>query len=366
MSNTPEPDGMEVSSAQEELREGEKLYTPRWSGCVGLFNDGIDLDSRKNEEVHYRKHVIIGREWDEGMSLEEYRSRATEHLDDLDDETVLEFCQADDLAVVKYNLDTGELGIARRDDGSIKTFFRPNDIYYILRKVDAGAWGEPDIIDGYESGIDSSDFAGDPQKNYLFDRLEALALELPPQAHSLVATIAAGEELNEGDLVLLLARFGECRFIVYELHRRILTEEQSDLAFSLRKKIVGAVASFEALERYRNEELTGWTRVSLEGQIVKQEVLWNQAADLITNYDEFDNSLIERELIGYALLELKVLQLHRRMLTLDIPTYEQRLRRNDIHLRSVFYRLAQQFGYRSMNPVWPETFFWRQMATNLD
>jgi hypothetical protein len=78
----------------------------------------------------------------------------------------------------------------RRDDGLIKTFFRPNDAHYVLRKVDSGLWGEPAIADGFESSVQSSDFADDPQNFYLFSRLEELAMELPQQAHEMVAAFA--------------------------------------------------------------------------------------------------------------------------------------------------------------------------------
>lgn len=364
MLNIQEPDDIKAPLEDEDQFLAAQSYTPRWSGCAGWFSEGGEKDSRKNGDAHFHKHVVIGREWDEIGSPEEYLTRAAQHLDDLNEEAVLEFCQRDDLAVVKYNLDTGELGIARRDDGLIKTFFRPNDIYYILRKVDAGYWGEPDIVDGYEHDVSLAGITGDSQKTYLFDRLEALALELPPQALAIVATVAEGEDPNH--LGLLLARFGECRFLVFELLRRILTEEQSDHVFSLRKKIVGAVASFEAVERYRSEQLIEWTKASLDTQTSKQESLWREATESLDSPEEFENSLAERELIGYALLELKILQLHGRMLPIDLTIYEQRVRRSDITLRSIFYHLAQRFKYRSVTPVSPESFFWCSMAKNLD
>ena len=298
------------------------------------------------------------------MSLTEYCTRATQHLDDLGADTIVELCQAEDLAVIKYNLDTGELGIARRDDGLIKTFFRPNDVHYVLRKVDAGLWGEPAIAEGFKLTAQTPNFADDPQKLHLFERLEELALELPGQAHAVVMAFA--EKLSSAnELLLLLARLGEYRFIIFELQRRILTEEQSDDVFALRKKIVGAVASFEGLERYRSQELMESVKTSLEDEIKKQEHLWGQETSLITDLDEFESSLTERELIGYAMLELRVLGLHRRMPGLDLTLYEYRLRKSDIYLRSVFYQLAIRFIHRETRLVSPEGFFWRRMAENI-
>ncbi|MGD0207501.1 MAG: hypothetical protein ABSC89_07850 [Verrucomicrobiota bacterium] len=352
--------------AQENTtpEESAQPFAPYWSGCSGVFNEGNASSSVENERIHHNKHAVIGREWGRDMSLTEYRARATEHLNSLEPEKIVELCQVDDLAVVKYNLDTGEVGIVRRDDGLIKTFFRPNDVHYLLRKVDSGLWGEPAIADGFESSVQSSDFADDPQNFYLFGRLEELALELPNQAHEMVAAFAETTS-NAHDLVLLLAHLGEFRFIIFEFQRRILTEAQSDSVFSLRKKIIGAVASFEGLERYRSEQLIDSVKRNLENEIKKQEDWWSQAATLITNLDELENSLIERETIGYAMLELRVLQLHRRMLGIDLIPFDCRLQKSDINLRGIFYQLATCFNYREDHRVSPEAFFWRRMAENI-
>jgi hypothetical protein len=93
------------------------------------------------------------------------------------------------VAVVKYNLDTGDLGVARGDDGAIKTFFRPNDIQYIMRKVRVGAWAEPAAADGFERATDTLSFSDHPEVTYLFSRLERLGLELPSQTHETVLAL---------------------------------------------------------------------------------------------------------------------------------------------------------------------------------
>jgi hypothetical protein len=344
--------------------ESPQPFAPCWSGCSGVFNEGNALSSAKNERIHYHKHAVVGREWGREMPLTEYRTRATEHLNALESEKIVELCQVDDLAVVKYNVDTGEVGIVRRDDGLIKTFFRSNDAHYVLRKVDSGLWGEPAIADGFESSFQSSDFADDPQNFYLFGRLEELAMELPLQAHEMVAAFAEAASTAR-DLVLLLARLGECRFIIFEFQRRILSEAQSDAVFSLRKKLVGAIASFEGLERYRPQELTESVKLNLEDETKKQEAWWSQAATLITDIDELETSLIERETIGYAVLELRVLQLHRRMLGIDLVPFECRIQKSDINLRGVFYQLATRLNFREARRLSPESFFWRRMADNI-
>lgn len=360
MSNIQEPNTRESVTEPEMIDE---RFAPQWSECSGIFNDGNGLSSRENEELHYRKHATIGREWGCDLSLSEYRVRATEHLNSLDANSVVELCQIDDLAVVKYNIDTGDLGIARSNDGAIKTYFRPNDIQYVVRKVKNGAWAEPAAADGFEQ-IPDTLLKDDPESVYLFSRLEELAMELPSQAHEIVLAFTDGQVRPER-VISLLAHLGEYRFCVFELQRRVLTEAQNDRMFSLRKQIVLATASFEALERYRSRELTEFVAAGVEDKLEVLHSLWREAQAVIRDVDEFEAALDERQLIGYAMLELKILHLHQRLLNLDVKAYENRLIKSDIYLRSIIYVLAIRFQYREEQPVAPEGFFWRRIAANI-
>lgn len=342
------------------MDDTSNTFAPLWSECIGIFNEGDGLDSRENEEAHFRKHAVLGREWGHGLSLTDYRARAKEHLNNVVENEVIELCQAEDLAVVKYNLDTGDLGIARRDDGTIKTFFRPNDLHYVIRKVENGIWGNPGIAEGFDIGPQAPDFTDDPDKSYLFARLQALALELPVQAHLIIEGFAEGNPPTD-DLMSLLARLAECRFAAFELRRRILTEEQEDIVFSLRKKITIASASFEALERYRGQELTELIESGLNMRVNAQAELWPHADAVISDVDEFESSLDERQSVGFILMELRILQLNGRMRDLKFATYEYRLRKSDVYLRKFFYPLAVQFDYKEAQLVSPDDFFWRRM-----
>ena len=339
MLDTPE---LEDDFEQENLEPLQDSFAPQWSECVGVFNETDSLSRRQNEESHYRKHAVIGGEWNEPLTPVEYLQKATNHLNNLSADSLIELCQAEDFAVVKYDLETGELGIARRSDGTIKTFFRPNDISYILRKVNAGLWGEPDIVDGFELQAFSSDFADDAQKLYFYERLEALSFELPAQAHSAILAFAEGEPLSE-DIFSLLARLGEYRFISFEFQRAILTEAQEKAVHNLRKKISVAIASFEALEYQCAQEFIQLIEKGLNEAVVREEELWQQALLFITNNEQLEISLIERQSLSYAILELKVLQIHQRLSKLSIEQYQQRLRKSDIYLRSVIHQLFDNF-----------------------
>lgn len=343
------------------MEESSDSFVPRWSECIGVFNEGDGLDSRENEEAHYRKHAVIGNEWGRDMSLTDYRAQAQAHLNDLTADNVFEFCQSEDSAVVKYNLDTGNLGVARRDDGTIKTYFRPNDIHYVLRKVENGLWGTPDIAEGFDASLQTANFTDDPGKGYLFERLQALALELPVQAHLIIEGFADGNPPSD-DLMSLLSRLAECRFAAFELRRRILTEEQEDVVFSLRKKITVASASFEALERYRGQELIQLIETGLNMRVNAQAELWSHADAVISDVDDFESSLEERQSVGFILMELRILQLNGRMRDLKFAEYEYRLRKSDVYLRKFFYSLAVQFDYKEAQLVTPDDFFWRHMA----
>jgi glycerol-3-phosphate dehydrogenase len=158
---------------------------------------------------------------------------------------------------------------------------------------------------------------------------------------------------------------GEYRFCVFELQRRVLTEAQSDRMFSLRKQIVLAAASFEALERYRSRELIAAIVAGLESKLAVLQSLWSEANVMIRDADEFENALDERQLVGYAMLELKILTLHRRLLNLNVKNYEYRLRKTDIYLRSIIYLFAVRFQYKEEQIVAPEEFFWRRTAANI-
>jgi len=324
-------------------------FRPQWSECVGTFADTFAQSSRENEETHYRKHCVVGREWDQDVSITDYRDKATRHLNNVSDESVIELCQAEDFAVVKYDLETGELGIARRDDGSIKTFFRPADHSYVTRKVTAGIWGEPDIVGGFEEQPASFEFSNTETQLY-YQRLEALALELGPQSHSLALAFSEGEPIAR-DLFSFLGRLGEYRFVAFELQRSILTEEQDEAIFNLQKKITMATASFEAIERYRANELVDLTKESLENALTSQEGLWTTANDLIKSTDQLECSLNDRRALGYALLQLKVLQIHGRLTELDVFPFEQRLKRSDIYFRNALFSLNPLYGNNITNEI---------------
>lgn len=341
---------------QDDFDALSDSFVPRWSECVGIFNETDSLSRRENEQTHYRKHVVIGNEWRERLTSSEYLDKAVLHLNDLSAESVIELCQTEDFAVVKYNLETGELGIARRADGTIKTFFRPNDISYILRKLNAGLWGEPDIVDGFDMQPIVSDFADDAQKLYYYERLEALALELPAQAHSTVLTFAVGQP-SPSDIFSLIGRLGEYRFVSFELQKAILTEAQEKAVYALRKKISIAVASFEALEQYKSEALIQAVEVGLDSAITAQEKLWQQATNLIVNSDQLEESLTTRQSLGYALLELKILRIHQRLSQLNLTAYQQRLKKSDVYFRDAKQQLFAVFGNNDIQEIYSKIVF---------
>lgn len=336
-------------------------FEPRWTGCAGIFNEAEGLDSRQNEEAHYRKHAVLGKEWGSNLSLSDYRAKAVEHLDSLDAGDVIELCQAADVAVVKFNIKTGDLGISRRDDGTIKTFFKPADVQYVLRKVQSGLWGSPGIVDGFEVSPDTDTLSSDPEQRYLFARLEALSLEVATQSHDVIAGFLESNASSES-LLSLVARVSECRFLAFELRRRVLTADQEEFAITLRKRVALASASIEGLERYRGSELVSAIMNGIDVRAQDQHELWFHAPELITDVEMFENALDSRQAVAFILMELRVLQFSGRLRDLKLDTWELQLRRSDIYLRKYFYSLAKRFAYHESNLVVPDDFFWRRMA----
>jgi len=350
-----------MTNQTDQTHQISEEFAPRWTGCAGMFNEGNGLDSRQNEEVHYRKHGVLGKEWGPALSLSEYRAKATQHLDNLDAGEIVELCQAEDVAVVKFNLKTGDLGIARRDDGTIKTYFRPGDVQYVLRKLQDGLWGSPDIVDGFELNPPSDELSQDPEQRYLLERLEVLSLEVATQSHGVVDQFLRSEPSSQ-DLLSLVARISECRFLAFELRRRVLTSEQEDVVFALRKRIAIANASLQGLERHRGTALVAAIRAGVDLRALDQSELWRNATDVVGDAEMFGSALDERQALAFILMELRILQFTGRLRDLELDTWEQQLRKSDLYLRKHFYTLARRHGYHEANLVVPEDFFWRRMA----
>lgn len=337
-------------------------FVPRWTGCAGIFNQTDSLDSRQNEEDHFRKHAVLGKEWGYDLSLAEYRSNAVKHLNSLEASDVIELCQAEDLAVVKFNINSGDLGIARRVDGTIKTFFRPIDVQYVLRKVQNGQWASPEIVNGFGVNPDTDTMSSDPEQRYIFARLEALSLEVATQSHDVIEKFLESEASSE-NLSSLIARISECRFLSFELRRRVLSADQEDFAFALRKMVALASATIEGLERYRSSELVSAIKDGIDVRSKDQHELWVHAPELITDGEMFEIALDGRQAIAFILMELRILQFSGRLRDLELDTWEHHLRRSDIYLRMYFYFLAKRFAYDESNLVVPDDFFWRRMAS---
>ena len=346
----------------DEMDQISDEFVPRWTGCVGIFNQTENLDSRQNEEDHFRKHAVLGKEWGVGLSLTEYRSNAVKHLNSVEASDVVELCQAEDLAVVKFNINSGDLGIARRVDGTIKTFFRPADVQYVLRKVQSGHWGSPDIVNGFGLSPDADAMNSDPEQRYIFSRLEVLSVEVEKQSHDVIAGFLESDSSMEG-LLPLIARLAECRFLSFELRRRVLSADQEEFAFTLRRRVAVANATIEGLERYRGVELLNAIRNGIDVRLKDLRKLWFEAPELISDGEMFEDALDSRQAVAFILMELRILQYGGRFRDLDLDSYEHHARRSDIYLRKHFYTLAKRFEHHESNLVAPDDFFWRKMVS---
>jgi hypothetical protein len=334
-------------------------FIPRWNGCLGRFNAAEGMSGEQNEQWHYYKHVKLGQEWGYEMTLAEYREKAKEHMNSNDSAFFLEFCQVEDLGVVKYNLDTGELGLARRDDGLIMTFFCPNDLAYIARKLENGLWGDPEIKDGWIEHVINTQFDDDEEKEYLYKRLAEIILVLPLRADQLFITFCEGE-IDSDFLRDLLSDLGECRFLVHELYQRVMSADQEDIVHQLRKKIVRAEAVLETMEK---SDLSFVNEVLVEAvdEIVALEEKFWRKNDGITNSDDLDVSLHRKDRLGYLLKEIWILQMSYRLMEVNLQKINYRLRRNDLYCRRQLGQLVRKIGFQNTIKVAPEEFFWRRI-----
>ena len=100
----------------------ENVEVRSWRQCAGRFTG--PESGRPNALEHYQKHVVEQMEWLEPDPTPDlYIMRATAHLNS---EQSVELFDPSTVAVVKYDISSNELGIANRDDGHIRTFFRPS------------------------------------------------------------------------------------------------------------------------------------------------------------------------------------------------------------------------------------------------
>lgn len=345
--------------SQNQIPDKE-IFSPRWKGCAGIFNPTDELESKDNEYLHYQKHVLTG-ELGEIISINDYRKKATGHLNGLNPDEIVEFCQADDKAVVKFNLSTGEIGVARRDKGTIKTFFLVKDFQYIINKLEKGDWGDPEIAEGFIEEDVETTFDDDPEKSFLYDRLSCLATELPIRADKILLSYIDSGNLDPEDLVVIIGQLAECQFVNYEIEQRILSQEQEKTIFALKKKFLKSEVTLEALERSNIMGVSQTIRNGINKVIELQEEFWAQAEKLVTDKDDLAIALSERDRVQFMMMGLKILRMHGRMKNVNLQPFEFRLRKSDINLQRNLYPLVVKLKFQNDTLVSPENFRWRKL-----
>jgi len=336
-------------------------FVPQWNGCVEIFNNTDALDSFQSAQVHYKKHVIVGKEWGYIFPFEEYIPRAKNHLNAKDENTFVEFCQIEDGAVVKCNLDTLEIGIAQKDTGRIKTFFCSDNIEYVYRKLDNGLWGSPsDDKDSVRINL-SNEFDDDPEKNYLFNKINELSLNLPLLADAVLIKYVETDNLDMIMTLQLIANLGKARFFCHELYTRILTEEQANMLHNIRKKFLKSEVILEIFEQKINN-ISHLIEESIVQQIEDQKYFWSNSFELILSLDDLEMAIDRRDNLSYIITELKILNINDKFAGIDIDGMGLLLFKNDIYLKKSLYAILDKYSYKNTTIlVYPEDFFWRKI-----
>ncbi|MEI6775231.1 MAG: hypothetical protein WCL18_11150 [bacterium] len=344
-------------------RKGNTMekFNPQWKGCLEIFNNSGTLDAFQNAQVHYKKHVIIGKEWDVGFPFEEYIPRAKNHLNSTDEESFVEFCQIEDGAVVKCNLDTIEIGIAQKESGKIKTFFCSDNMDYIYRKLDNGLWGDPSLDQNAVKVNLNKEFDDDETKNYLFNKIYELSLSLSMRAENILIEYLQNPNLDINLITKILSDLGKCRFLCNELYSRILTEEQAVSLHTLRKKFLKAEVILEIFEQ-RINNISELIQRSIKQQILDQKNLWNNSFQDISSIDDLEIALDKRDDLSYLLIELKILNINDRFVNIDTDSIKLLAFKNDIYLKKSLYIMVDKYNYKNLTIlVYPEEFFWRKI-----
>lgn len=215
---------------EQERYEIEPRAT--WRRCAGRFTG--PGGGEPNASAHYRKHVLVQREWSqEQLDLRTYVARARDHLDRDD---VYEFVDLDSRAVAKFDLISGELGIANYDDGHIRTFFRPEDgPPYVERRLRRGEWIPHALlghaVDPREANID------DPVAREARDQIEALLTGLRTRE---VAALEVARlwldvpgQISLGPVVDLVTHVEQLRAMALYVERTASTDGLEELAREL-------------------------------------------------------------------------------------------------------------------------------------
>lgn len=339
----------------------DNIFRSRWAGCVGIFAPTKDLTSEKNEQIHYQKHAKMGYEWEIDLNIKQYREFAKEHLNTINQDCVLEFCQLEDKAVVKYNLATGDLGIATREGGRIKTFFRPNDFNYIQRKIIYGLWSDPLAEYGTCETIDADNFDDDPEKNFLFNKLMVLGAELPVLAEKLFIIFSQDYEIDGVLLYNLIGSLGEYRYLISELGQRYMSDDQENQVHEIRNILSRGLTVLEVLEKSDISLINMAISELIEEVVELQEKIWIEGFFKIENEDDLEMLLVSRDALGFFLQEIKIMQMRYRFLGIDLNTISYRIKKSDIYLRKSLYECIRHFDYKNKILITPDNFFWRKV-----
>jgi len=326
-----------------------------------MFNENDSMTGDQNEQFHYQKHVVVGDEWGQKMSLAEYRTQAIHLLNNLDSEIILEFIQLEDRAVVKYNVQTGELAIARRDNGKIKTFYRPNDTFYLSRKLEKGEWADPLMNNDMACDILAVDFCDDPKKTYIYEKINLLNFSVSSLSQKLYLEFCDKGDIDIIGLYNLISDLGESRFLIHDIKQRVMSEDQEKAIHDIRKNLIGPAVILEVLEKINPSIVYDAVNEVLEKEASFQEKYWPTAAENIVTADDLEYALSARDKISYIHSEIGIIQMNYRLTSVKLDRFRQRLKRSDLHLRRVIGRLSRLVNYQNPVLVAPEDFFWRQM-----
>jgi len=340
------------------MNDDWQAFKPRWAKCCGEFNRTDSLNGLQNLAFHHSKHVVTGNEWGKSFSVREYLDRAVHHLNSLADD-VIELTQLENNEVVKFNLATGEVGIARPRDGLIKTFFRPGEVDYVLRKLESGIWvGPQDFSD--EAG-DMASFDSHPEKAQLYAILRTLVRGLPGLVQ-LNAQAFEGNKVTAGvELLRILAKLGQGEFASCELQQRVLTEDQKVIVFDFCAELTRVESLLHKFEWRIGSSLVDVVETELRYLLEAQGNFWENADRVISSVEELELALERRGFLGFLMMELGVLKIDGMFDSLNLDFFKLLLLKSDIAFRVAFYRFMCKFRFPQEAKVFPKEFFWRRI-----
>jgi hypothetical protein len=130
--------------------------------------------------------------------------------------------------------------------------------------------------------------------------------------------------------------------------------------FILQKKLLKGEVIMELIEKADLKKVNLELEAAIHSAIEAQKKCWSQTASFISDLNDLELALTQRDALGFAMMEIRIMQMYGRMHEVSLHAYDYDLKKSDLHLRNSLNRLSIEFGYKNSDCIFPKEFFWRK------